>query len=290
MSQVQSQSKQDDRATWQDDRATWQQRMRETGDLPHPVPMPDGTTVFPEVYIVSIPKSGRTWLRVLIGKALIETYKLDEKDLLEPLKLTVAANILPTEFIHDGTNVALGLHWKELGHDKSAYQDKKVIFLVREPKDLLVSSYFSAANRKGIYDGSISEFIRSDEYGIKKLTTFYKTWSDNQSVPQDFLLLRYSDLHNKPEASLESVLKFMGADDVTPEIVSRAIEFGSFNNMKSMEKSGEYNWRLSSPDLNDNESYKVRKGKVGGYAEYLSQEDIEYIDRSISESGISFFG
>ncbi len=274
---------------WEEQAQEWRKRMKATGDTPHPVPMADGTIVTPQVYIVSMPKSGRTWLRVLIGKALIETFDLNSEDLLEPLKLTVAANVLPTEFIHDGTNIALGKHWNELEVDKSSYKDKKVIFLMREPKDLIVSSYFSAASRKKIYDGSISEFIRSDRYGIKKIITFYKIWSENQTVPKDFLLLRYEDIQANPEASLESVLKFIGVENISHQIITNAVNFAHFDNMKELERSGNYNWRLSSPNPEDQESYKVRKGKVGGYVDYLSQSDIEYIDHSVFEAKISFF-
>jgi len=275
-------------STWEDQQREWRERMQETGDIPHPVPVADGLVVTPQVYIVSMPKSGRTWLRVLIGKALIEFYGLNEEDILEPLKLSVAAGILPTEFIHDGTNIALGKHWRELDGDKSAYKGKKVVFLVREPKDLLVSSYFSAANRKRTFDGSISDFIRSDQYGIHKVIAFYKSWADNQTVPEAFLLLRYEDMQAKPEASLDSVLRFMGVENMPQEIIAEAVQFGRFENMREMERSGSYNWRLSSPNLNDEEAYKVRKGKVGGYVDYLSAEDVEYISQAIAEARIPF--
>jgi len=41
-------------------------------------------------------------------------------------------------------------------------------------------------------------------------------------------------------------------------------------------------------DTNDEESYKVRKGKVGGYLEYLSQDDMNFINQVIKEAGHPF--
>jgi hypothetical protein len=41
--------------------------------------MDDHETKAPRVSIVSFPKSGRTWLRVLIGKALCEYAELDDQ-------------------------------------------------------------------------------------------------------------------------------------------------------------------------------------------------------------------
>ncbi|MEM1002372.1 MAG: sulfotransferase domain-containing protein [Bacteroidota bacterium] len=267
----------------------WQQQVKETNDGARPVEMADGSVVDPQVYIVSFPKSGRTWLRTLIGKALIDGFALNTQDLLEPLKLTVSAGVLPTEFIHDGTNAILAKPWTELESDKSSYKDKKVIFLVREPKDLIVSFYFSTTRRKQIYEGSISEFIRSDEYGIKKIMTFYKNWCDNQNVPKDFFLLRYEDLHKDAETCLASVLKFIAAENIPKQVIKDAVDFGDFENMKQLERSGQYSWRLLPANASDEQSYKVRQGKVGGYVDYLSKEDIEYIDGIIAQANCSFF-
>ena len=56
-----------------------------------------------------------------------------------------------------------------------------------------------------------------------------------------------------------------------------------------MSKEGRYNrFILGAGDPADPESYKVRKGKVGGYVDYLSQDHIAYIDDCIRELGNPF--
>src|SRR5262245_55186961 len=52
--------------------------------------------------IVSFPKCGRTWLRVMVGKALCDRYGLDESVMLDEFKVTEAAGIIPTLYTHDG--------------------------------------------------------------------------------------------------------------------------------------------------------------------------------------------
>ena len=37
---------------------------------------------------------------------------------------------------------------------------------------------------------------------------------------------------------------------------------------------------------NDGESLKVRRGKVGGYVDYLDEEILEYIQRVVDEMGM----
>src|SRR3990172_11645288 len=75
---------------------------------------------------------------------------------------------------------------------------KKVIFLVQNVKDILVSFYFQVTKREGNYTGNISDFIRSDLYGIKKILTFYNIWHENRTVPKEFLRFRYEDMHKNP--------------------------------------------------------------------------------------------
>lgn len=240
-----------------------------------------------QVYIISYPKSGRTWLRVLLGKALCDRFGLDKKWLLSTHILTRQAGILSTLFTHDSSDT--GKSWTQLETDKSRYRNKKVVFLVRDPKDLIVSSYFHHTKRKNKFNGTISEFIRSDGYGIRKIIGFYKIWFENQTLPKDFLLLRYENLHEDAASCLRSLLAFIEAPPMPEKIVSDAVEFSSFENMRKMEMSSNFQRTSMKPgDPGDESSYKVRQGKIGGYVNYLSEEDIEFLDRIILETGHPF--
>ena len=128
------------------------------------------------VAIVSFPKSGRTWLRLLIGRLLCERYELPEAQVLDTFELTRAAGILPTIFTHDGTSNTEGRHLRRLDRSKRAYRDKRVLLLCRDPRDTAISCFFEATRRKGVYSGSLSEFLRDPHYGIEKIVTFYEGW------------------------------------------------------------------------------------------------------------------
>lgn len=245
-----------------------------------------------KVYVVSYPKSGRTWLRVLLGKLLCEQYNLDEKYILNTYRLCLKAGIPPVNWIHDGAGLGEGPHFVKFITDKSIFKDKKIIFLYRDPKDVMVSSYFHATKRIHEftnYNGSISEFIRSRGYGIKKLINFYNIWYENRDIPEDFLLIKYEDLHTNTLEALRSILDFIQVSDIKNETIEKAIEFASFKNMKKLEENNQFNAKIIQPGKQDDgESYKVRKGKVGGYVNYLSQEDIAYMDKIIDRLGCSF--
>ncbi len=49
-------------------------------------------------------------------------------------------------------------------------------------------------------------------------------------------------------------------------------------------------YKLRPGDRNDEESFEVRKGKVGGYVEYLSADEIESLDRKMAETLSDFYG
>ena len=56
-----------------------------------------------------------------------------------------------------------------------------------------------------------------------------------------------------------------------------ALDFSEFGNMQKLEAAGVFNSKiLQARDIRDPESFKVRRGKIGGYEDYLSAEDRQY--------------
>jgi hypothetical protein len=244
-----------------------------------------------KVYIISFPKVGRTWVRVLIGKYLCEVNDLPEELMLDNKSVTKLSNLPITHFDHNKSSDVIS--YKLFSSGKSKYENHKVILLTREIKDTLVSCYFEFTRRTGEYKGSISEFIRDDIYGAKKFLTFYRYWYESKHVPKEFFLISYEELHEDAEKVLYHILKFIGVDSIDQEVLQEAVNFSSFENLRKMEadnyfasqSGGDDIKRLTPGDIHDPESFKVRKGKVGGYKEYLSREDIEYIDNLVKVLG-----
>ena len=88
----------------------------------------------------------------------------------------------------------------------------------------------------------------------------------------------------------ERVLGFTGIN-ISIDIMKDAINFGSLNNMRNLEITSAFDdGRLKAQDINDKDSFKVRKGKVGGYKNYMSSIDIDYIDSLIKNELNPFFG
>lgn len=231
--------------------------------------------------LVSYPKSGRTWLRALIGKYYSLKYQVDE-DALFSSKKTAARYKMP-RITHDGASMKARKHYSEIAGVRNDYAGQRVIFLGRDVKDTLVSAYFQAVKRIEVFDGSISEFVRSEYFGAHKIMTFLDAWSKSKHIPDNYLWVSYEGLQENAADVLEEVLKFLGEESPSRAIIEKAVDHCSFSNMKTLEKSSAFtSSALKAGNLSDDESYKVRKGQVGGYREYLSEDDITYIDE-ISE-------
>lgn len=220
--------------------------------------------------VISFPKSGRTWLRVILDKLNIHI-----------------------EYTHDGSEHAKQISYRDFSSDKTKYKEKKVIFLVRDPRDTLVSGYFQATKRLKIYDGSISDFLRDERHGMKKIIRFHDIWFDNQHVPKDLLINTYEDMHKDTLSVLKRVVSFLQREYLKDKQLTESIEFAKFENMQLLEKEGffseKYGSILTPADLHDQESYKVRRGKIGGYTDYLNEKDIEYCNECMKSADNSSY-
>ena len=183
-------------------------------------------------------------------------------------------------FEHDQGNwVPAPIRNEKLSFDASKYAEKKVVFLVRDPRDVLVSSWYHLKYRERIYRKDLSSFVREDLVGISKVIAFMNMWMANSNVPSDFLLLTYEQMQSHPIASFQRLLGFVG-DSVEVEALEKAVEASSFGQMKRMESEGRLDEPWLRPGAGRSDDYmKIRKGSVGGFRQELSHEDLEFLDR-----------
>ena len=238
-----------------------------------------------DAYVVSFPKCGRTWLRLMLGKAIDDHFGLGADDLMELTRMADRCPALPRiVFSHDDN--AQFKAPDRIETSKERFRGKKVVFLVRDPRDVAVSLYFQLSKRRDKYSGTISDFLRRERGGFESLITYYNVWERERARVGDILLVRYEDLHADAAGELRRVVDFLGLGEITDAEVAEAVRFASFDNMRAMEQQDTFgSSRLRPADAGDEESFKTRKGAVGGYREYLTGADLAYVDAKMSGLG-----
>jgi hypothetical protein len=231
-----------------------------------------------QIYVLSYPKCGRTWLRLMIGKALDEHYRLGLANPMELGRLHTLHRDIPRirvthEHAHRAETIAAG---------KQRFADKTVVFLVRDPRDVVVSMYFEASRRSTLFAGELGDFARQRVGGLDAIIDYYNVWADSARVPRRFALVRYEDLHRTPASVLAAVMATMQLP-VAPAAIEAAIGFSRFDNMRKLETANAFQSdRLRPADAGDAESFKTRKGKIGGYRDYFTPADLDYVNTRIA--------
>ena len=162
--------------------------------------------VFPDdVFLVSYPKSGNTWTRFLIGNLISLHERADfssiNRIIPDPEALTKrSANALPRPRILKS-------------HQYFDPRYPKVVYIVRDPRDVAVSQYHFQRKRRVIEDGSpIEDFVRGF---ITGQSSIYGSWGENaaswlaaRNGRPNFLLMRYEDMLEDTHSELAKIASF----------------------------------------------------------------------------------
>lgn len=211
-----------------------------------------------DVYIVSFPKSGATWMDFLIANINI-AMSGDKRS----VTFFNVHQYVPD--IHDSR--ALGsplLPFPGFRFIKSHSQLNRyynnAIYIVRDPRDTMLS-YFHFLRGLGTFDGSISDLIRSDKYGVRSWVQHVQGWFMDSPPALNFLMVRYEDLKSDPVKQLKNIYYHLGFD-IPDEILTNAIQLSSFQNMKRLEDELQYGGRPIKDKFNFMRSGNAGEGKL----------------------------
>jgi hypothetical protein len=164
----------------------------------------------------------------------------------------------------------------------------QIILLVRDPRDAFVSHYIQLTRPTAdapdeVKTKTAGEMLRDPFLGIGQIVRTMNDWLAEFGDRPNVALVRYEDLLSRPAEHFGRVLAAVGEQQVSQEHLDAALRFSEFNNMKKLEAAGAFDSKILQPrDMNDPESFNVRRGRIGGYADYLSASDIEYANEAMS--------
>ncbi|GAB5450875.1 MAG: sulfotransferase domain-containing protein [Halioglobus sp.] len=244
--------------------------------------------------LMSWGKSGRTWLRVMLSRAYTLKAGLPSSELLDFDNLKHQDASLPAVFFTH--NNYLKDYTGNLT-SKRHFKGKRIVLLVRDPRDVAVSQFFQwqfrmRPNKKFINDYPAHgadidtwDFVLDKDAGVPRIVEYFNGWA--QAIPElkDVLIVRYEDMRSEPGKVLADILSFTGTE-VSAEQVREAVDFAAYENMKKMEQESFFKGsgaRVKAADKSNPQSFKVRKAKVGGYRDYFTDEQCEQLERMVAE-------
>lgn len=227
-----------------------------------------------DVVLASYPKSGNTWMRMMLSK-LLSDGKASFDDLthyvpeLEELRSH-------TRFfdLHNGGRIVKT-------HESWRSTFRRGVYIVRDCRDVLVS-YYNHQIRNGLFFGDISEFTHQfasgcvDGYG--RWDNNVRSWRKAQlRWPSDYLLIKYEDLLVDTPSQLSHVCDFLGLN-YSSESIKNAVALSSVRAMRSEELSSKSLGALAKKG----ESF-VRSASSGTWKDVLKREDILLVEDLMSD-------
>jgi sulfotransferase family protein len=241
--------------------------------------------------ILSVPKAGRTWLRAFLCAYFCRRFGLE-------FTLRTGRYDLPgfprIVFSHDlFEHRTKGDRWDRVRGKylvpRRELNRAKVILLARDPRDCFVSLYLQLTRRDPnapveLRGKTVSEMLRDEKFGVRAIISTMNHWLNEFSERDNFTLVRYEALRAAPAEHFRDLLAVLGESSPDANIFQDALAFSRFENMQKLEAAGAFDSNILHPgDVRDPESFKVRRGKVGGYCEYLTAADQQFAANAMSK-------
>jgi hypothetical protein len=247
-----------------------------------------------DVALVSFPKSGRTFVRVMLARLYQRQFGIDEREILRFATLRrMPPNVPRILFTHDGDAMRRPSMIKI---DRKAYEDRRVAVLARHPGDVAVSRYYHLKHRstdrvrQRLAEQPLEKFVWTEQGGIPSVVCFLNQWAKLARERSDIIVVRYEDFLGQPEQTLQTLAEFVGLDSNESDIRD-AVEFARFENLKERERQGYFSsGRMGARRTGDESSYKVRSGKSGGFRTQLSQAGQRRVEAYVREHLDPIFG
>lgn len=232
-------------------------------------------TVLPDdVFLVSYPKSGNTWLRFIIANLIHIDHTTVSFSNIERLVPDIYKN-------RDQDLLQLSSPRILKSHECFDYRYPKVIYIVRDPRDVAVSYYYYLIKvQKITEDYPLDSWIEPFVEG--KFNSWFGSWSENveswlstENNNKNLLLIRYEDMLSNSFREVSKIASFLNFN-TNDENISRAINLSSARKMQKLEKQTE--WQPSQNSRKDKTF--IRAARSGSWKTDLSEYAVKEIENN----------
>ncbi|MDQ3047173.1 MAG: sulfotransferase domain-containing protein [Bacteroidota bacterium] len=234
--------------------------------------------IYPDdLFLVSYPKSGNTWLRFLIANMINNKNNITFNNIDEYVHGLYSAR---DKINQKKKNRIIKSHHPYFNHYP------KTVYICRDLRDTLVSYYHYQVALKE-FSGTLSDFIHSPKHTDHP----YGSWSNHiitafekkKEDPESILIIRYEDLHTDPSSLITELSHFCGIPLSLP--ISEIINRCSFDSLKKNENTFGSDFKKQSGHN------FFREGKSASWKEHFSSEDLKWlIDQPGNAAALSLAG
>jgi hypothetical protein len=229
--------------------------------------------VFPDdIFILSFPKSGNTWTRFLIANLAYPETPADFSNINqltpdpESLSKRAMAKMPRPRIIKS--------------HQYFDPRYKRVIYVVRDPRDVALSQFHFHRKRKVIEDDYpaekfVSRFVAGQTSPYGSWGENVASWLSTRHNRPGFLLLRYEDMLEDAARELTKVAAFL---EIPPDAarIQNAVTRSSAEEMRKLEKTQAHLW--SSTKSTRQDVPFVREAKAGGWRAGLPEPAVAELE------------
>jgi Sulfotransferase domain len=231
-------------------------------------------TIFPDdVFLTSFPRSGNTWTRFLVGNLVHQD---------EAVTFLNLERLVPDMYIHSDREMRNMKQPRVIkSHECFDPRYKRVVYIVRDPRDVAVSNYHWELKKRSFRDSfPVQDFVPKwmDAYYWPRLGSWAEhvtSWMSTRHNHEGFVLIRYEDLMKDTRCELERVARLLGIEP-TPERLQRAVERSSADRMRQLENSEGGKW-LPTRYTRQDQPF-VRKATSGDWKTVLPEKTVAYLE------------
>jgi hypothetical protein len=222
--------------------------------------------------IASYPKSGNTWLRMLLSSLVAgQIDSFDDLPRYVP-ELEVLGRMENAYRLRSGGRMVKT-------HEQWTKRYCRGIYVVRDCRDVAVSYYWHQI-RTGQFDGEFEdffkEFLRGGVDGYGRWDRHISSWLDVANAAREkFLVIRYEDMLRDAEHVLEKAARFIGLDVTALDVASAVVE-NSSERMRLKEVGSK-----SLPRSGKVEVPFVRNSKAGSWQSMMSADQAKALEREM---------
>ena len=166
----------------------------------------------------------------------------------------------------------------EIRMDKVAHEGKKVIFLARDPRNVIASLFYRRSRRGYIdsnyYWGTLTDFIREGEGSFETLLTYYASWASPERVKIHHV--SYETLHEDPAGELFKIAKFLGIKPSREACQRAVVQTPAFGEQENSNSSVPRKSAYLEPELPDEKKEGEEKPKEP-YLREFDDEDLKWL-------------